>query len=597
MLSTKLFNIRLYLEGLKRLKVIGTAVAILSVTVSALIPLMQWLSMSSHPPIAPESIAHNQLCIPLLLTVFLAPFFFFVLFSFLHKRKQSDFFHAIPYTRTCVYLSFVAAALSFVFVIQIGSALSAGLIWALNPHTTFKMGELISLILICILAAAEISGIMMLALSLTGTGTTTILMCGLFTFLARMILFYLSACIDTRFDIVSMNSVPFLSFSWFMPFGLFPFFINGHDDLSVDPFRSPANIIYTLVVTLLLFTAAWFFFKRRKSEMAGNTAPNRLTQHIFRCLFALPFVLLIPMFLLMGDATLPLYLALIVLTLLVYYLYELITTKRLSGMGKATLWLPALVVACLLFSGAYTCVEEAIFRQTPDSADEVVSVQMDTSSAYLDWDAYQQLLLEDCSSKDRALIEQIIDAMNKTVECDRLDDYALYYADYTESFVSFDRNWIQVDMTLTNGKTISRRVCFRADTFKQIETMYIETADLSMADFWSLPELSMIDTLRGEYFNHEGYLDYVWFTRGDKTQAYTQLYATLLEEYEALTDEQKNRLRVQYASDLWTTHGESEGFDLFISFTKGAHDSELHVSVFEDLLPRTYEILYDHLET
>ncbi len=213
MLSSKLFNIRLYLEGLKRLKVIGMASAILSVTVSALIPIVFWIDM--RPDVDKiTNININTLCIPLYGMIFLAPFFFSALFSFLNKRKESDFFHAIPYTRTCVYLSFTAAALSFVFAIMILSSLTAGIIWAMNPLTTFRVGELISVTLMCMLAAAELSGIMILAITLTGTDTTQALMFLLFTLLTRLVLLYISIGIDTHVDVIYTSDLPFLQFNW-----------------------------------------------------------------------------------------------------------------------------------------------------------------------------------------------------------------------------------------------------------------------------------------------------------------------------------------------------------------------------------------------
>ena len=45
-MNTQFFNFRLFLEGLKRLRVIGLATAILAVTASAVIPLVFWIDNS-----------------------------------------------------------------------------------------------------------------------------------------------------------------------------------------------------------------------------------------------------------------------------------------------------------------------------------------------------------------------------------------------------------------------------------------------------------------------------------------------------------------------------------------------------------------------
>ena len=137
-MNTQFFNFRLFLEGLKRLRVIGLATAILAVTASAVIPLVFWIEELPAMYDGPVEVEPAFLCVPAGAMVAFAPFFFFVLFSFLQKRKESDFFHAIPYTRTCVYNSFVAAALTFVFAIQLTCGTVAGILWGVAPHLTSR---------------------------------------------------------------------------------------------------------------------------------------------------------------------------------------------------------------------------------------------------------------------------------------------------------------------------------------------------------------------------------------------------------------------------------------------------------------------------
>ena len=186
--ESKCFNLRLFLEAVKRLRVIGIAFAILALTVAILVPSLAWISYQksfdrqmnnyleekqyyasietddgkisdySEELVAPElkeqPVEDFLLCIPLYMLPFTAPLFFLLLFSFLHKRKESDFYHAIPYTRTCVYISFASGALAFVFAISAASALLSGLIYTLCPFTTFSLWDLIGLLLLSMLSSA-----------------------------------------------------------------------------------------------------------------------------------------------------------------------------------------------------------------------------------------------------------------------------------------------------------------------------------------------------------------------------------------------------------------------------------------------------------
>ena len=185
-LFTRFFNPRLFLEALKRLRVIGLVTAILSVTISALIPIVTW--MTRAPQYLPKAVPTQSLCIPVCLVVFMAPLFFATLFSFLQKRKESDFFHAIPYTRTCVYISFTAASLAFIFAIQAACGLVAGILWSMVPNVTFDLGGMIAYIFICMLAAAMLSSFMMLALTVSGTSNSCSLLFVLFAGFVRWVM-------------------------------------------------------------------------------------------------------------------------------------------------------------------------------------------------------------------------------------------------------------------------------------------------------------------------------------------------------------------------------------------------------------------------
>ncbi len=550
MLSTKFFNLRLYLEALKRLKVIGLATAILSVTISGLIPVVQWMSADRYWEPQINTVEHQTLCLPLYATIFIAPFFFMSLFSFLNKRKESDFYHAIPYTRTCVYVSFVAAAMSFVFAIQIASALTAGVLWALSPYAVFRISELISLTLMCMLAAALLSSIMMLAITLTGTDMTTALMFFLFTLLTRLIMLYASECLQNEIWILPRNSIPFLDFTWFLPFAMFSFFIGGHNMLN-DPFHSPGLVIYSLVVALLLFTVAWILYVVRKSEMAGNTAPNRLTQHIFRCLFALPIALLIPMVTMIDGAEPSLILVLVVITLLVFYLYELITTKRIKNLGAATAWLPVLLIACLLYCGFINFASGRIYANTPDDPDEVTSVQIDTNSLH-SWDTYQASLIQKSSSSDPELIALVMKNLNQSVECDKDDHFEKYYADYKTDggnyeYYYMDQNWITITLHLDNGKTVTRRIAFRGEDYERVKQMYIRTIEVDETLFWSIPEQKLVDSLEVSQYYQSGMTQYVHVGEMDDQ---VELYRTFAKEYNALSLEEKIWVRTTRPYDL-----------------------------------------------
>ena len=502
-LSTKLFNTRLFFEAIKRLRVIGIAVAIFSLTISILVPSIAWISeqhdyerrLNSYyaeldeyeskvhvttgdpevePPEKPEIVASTVnrylLCLPLYAIPFLAPFFFLVLFSFLHRRKDSDFYHAIPYTRTCVYVSFVSAALAFIFAIQIASALIGGAIFAASPFFTFEFGTLLEILGTTMLAGAFLSSFMMLSLSVTGTGGTTMLLFGLFASITRIVLLLFAACIESIW-IVDASFYPFLSASWYLPIRIFV--AEGRLRDSVPTYAE--LIPYTIVVTALIFLLAGVLYKTRRSEMAERSAPSRLMQSIFRCLFTLPFALIITALILTDDIEFEALLILLTVTLLVFYLYELITTKRPKNMLKATPWLGAVIGASLLFAISFGAFSLTVHRSIPVEKINSVAVDLDTNGSY------ESVLTSNLMTKDERAIAIVQEALEDTI--------AYYENGY--HFGNADIMRRTVSIRKTNGATVNRVVYFVRSDYELLME-YLADSEEFMESYLDLPDVETI---------------------------------------------------------------------------------------------------------
>lgn len=550
-LSAKVFNFGLFLEGLKRLRVIGVATAIISLCFSALIPIVSWMQETGSQ--IWEIYAH-LVCTPLYFTVLIAPFFVLTMFSFLHERKEADFFHAIPYTRTCVYISFLAAALALIFAIQIASASVAGILWGIHPTAVYDFGAYIDIVLTGMLSAAMLAGFMAVAVTLTGTRLTTVLVFGIFCLFTRLVALYMSTTISENIDVLASLPMHYLRFDWFLPFGYLASGLGiygssggiNHFSQVFNPLLDPACIIYSIVITLLTFALGWLFYVKRKSEMAGNTASSRVTQHIFRCLFTMPLALLIPVFALNDkNVDMSTLFVLLVITLVTYYLYELITTKRVKNLVSATPWLLVLLGGILLFTGVYYTVEGVVLN-TPIRTEDVayVSLKGDISS----YDNYQKHLLYKSGTADEDIIEQICDAYAITQQCDKADDYSDHFN--TDQYEYGYTNWIvhtTVNFKMKNGQSITRTVCFSRKETESLYKTYYQSVDIDDT-LWDIPDkIDRFHRISGTYGT---------FYYGRKNECQMTLpahrckalYAVIYEEYMALPIEEKQQIRAEYSS-------------------------------------------------
>ena len=524
-INTNFFNFRLFLEALKRLRVIGLGSAILALTASALVPAVTWIEQGSYTRADIYEMETQFLCIPAGIMVALAPLFFSVLFSFLQKRKESDFFHAIPYTRTCVYVSFVTAALTFVWAIQLACGLTAGILWSMIPRVTADIGGMIAYVGVSMLAAAMLSAFMMLSLSVSGTSGSCFLLFLLFTGFVRVVCAIFLGCMDS-FYLIDTNGMwdnSFLSPLWLQPINVFGYLMGA--TAYSDLLFSSANILYSLCVTLGLFAFAGLLYNRRKSEMAGNPAPGVKTQALFRIMFTSLAVLLIPLLTITDGVDAALMLVVIVGVLLIYFLYELITTKRPKNLLKIFPGLGIVAGVCVAFFLVFAGYYSVVTNENVTAADvKWVSVESNGFSG----GTYQDRLSDALRTDDEVIVNTVVECLAISQKYEREGIPAEGYdRDY------YDR--VRVTIRLKGGRTIHRYICMGETARKTLLDRYSSLPEISEI-MYRLPTDSEIQTGGMNLMTGGSHMEYAHF--GDPV-ALRELMATFRAEFDALTDEQK----------------------------------------------------------
>ena len=540
--NTHIFNFRLFLEALKRLRVIGLGTAILALTISVLVPVTTWIQRNDSLSKDVYAMSTQGLCIPAGLVVFLAPLFFAVLFSFLQKRKESDFFHAIPYTRTCVYVSFVSAALAFIWTIQLACGVVAGILWSMVPRLTADIGGMFAYVAISMLAAAMLSAFMMLALTVSGTRGSCFILFFLFAGFVRVVCAIFLGCLDTIFfiDVNEMWNVSALAPQWLLPLNIVYYWMNFRD--ACITLYSLSNILYSLVVTVGLFALAGLLYNRRKSEMAGNPAPGVKTQALFRILFTTVLALLIPLLLINGNADSALMLVLVVGVLLVYFLYELITTKRPKNLLRILPGLGIVAGICVAFLLSFLGYRTFLVNEkiTPD---EIKWITMESDGFV--GGTYQDRLSDTLRTDDPELLKVIADRYAVSQKYER---EGVPQSDYNETYY----NRPEVMVRLKNGRTLYLSISMDDTSRESMQKRFASLEEVKEI-LYLLPKKSEVESAGlslGSRYD-------IYLGKEDKFYA---LYDTFCAEFETLTDEQKAKVMAP-ALNTPNSYGKETAYD------------------------------------
>lgn len=386
-INKKPFSVGLYIEGLRQLRIVGILGAILLFCSSAITVVDNALSTQRQMELYQDSsiVLANLSALevaPLLLLLFsvFAPVMTLWLFHFMNKRNSSDFLFAIPQTRMALYCSYTSSIVTWLAILAL-----SGLIGVLIPAAIFSTyinipyHALFLLTLSCFLYSLQVMAAILVAMSITGTMFSNIILSGLILFAPRLLIFMLTGIWkNIPFIYASSDHFSLLNDSINPISGCVLYPLCGISD-TYQLFSSAAPMIYSVCLSVIYLLLAAFLFQKRKSETAGKSASSPILQSIYRITVTMIYCVVVAAVILseanaMQNATgrFEIIVAYLV-AVAIYFLFELLTTKSVQKMWKAA---PGLLVVLVLngvmIFGMHSIIQRAYNFQP--TAEEVTGI-------------------------------------------------------------------------------------------------------------------------------------------------------------------------------------------------------------------------------
>lgn len=272
----------------------------------------------------------------------MGPIMVFGGYRWLVRRAQSDFYHAIPLSRTQLYATTSLAIFTWMFIALSSYAIVQASLFAIFG-LPFNYLLFFCVFLNMLIAAIEIVAAFSLASALCGSR-----FCAFFS--SAVILFMPRALLAAFWVLVEVDS------GLTRPFSALPFFLNPSFNIAATPFHSLvyganfANVwamLYSFVYACGLLLLGGIAFRRRKSEDADIPYTSKFLQAFTRIAFGLPqLALIVVAFNIMvrygnddiintNSILLPLTVASLFFSFIFYCLYELISSKKMKAVVKA----------------------------------------------------------------------------------------------------------------------------------------------------------------------------------------------------------------------------------------------------------------------
>lgn len=356
-MKKSIWNKGIFAEGLRRMRGRMITFSVLNAVFTAVMTVIMLVVGTSGN----ANYLGYLLTWPIIAFVFIgAPALAFKAFSFLNKRGGSDVYHALPYTRTCVFISVLSSLFTGIAAVTAVSGVTAVIAYFIVGGDMEFLYATVLIILYCFLSAVFSSSVAVAAICASGSVFTELVMSGVILIFPQVLIYIVRTFINSNiytaryggmFIAYSMSTPDFDN----LPLRLFMAFFGGYypEDL-----YKPFALIYSAVVCVLYLTGAYFLFRYRKSETAGRSAPTNLVQAIFRVILACAFSFIGTLTLLFGkvdddvpSSYLPLVIVMFSIAAIAYFIFELISTKGKRNILKALPGFAAVIALNFAFAG------------------------------------------------------------------------------------------------------------------------------------------------------------------------------------------------------------------------------------------------------
>ena len=401
-----IFSTKLYLQGLRKIRTAGVAMGIVIAVLNAWLPI-QCIVENSASSARVELAAGIFAPFGAVLMVF-APLLVYNMFSYLNERKSSDFFHALPQKRICVYFSFMAAVMTWIVATLFVTSVANAVLWGVPGRYVFDMREVLMILLGFLLLAMVSAGFMMLAMTLTGTVIANVLVFFLFSLFVRAFGLFFLYGFKALTPMANLENSFLRIFDWefFLPIGLFVQMFGGDFEFA----KTAWLFLYWFFVAVLLFAVSAVCYCRRRSESATKSAPSRFMQHIYRTGVTLPFLLLgICLYIEDGAGYAPVLCWIV--GFLVWVIFELMTTKRIKNVART---LPLFLIPVLLAGGYAASVHltSEVFYATTPKREQIKSVTYDSGEE----SGWLAALMTTVKVSDPDVLDRVYEAIEQTKE-------------------------------------------------------------------------------------------------------------------------------------------------------------------------------------
>ncbi len=389
------FDFCVFREAFRQLKTIGILALVIMCLAAILLPV--GVAISTYSMVEPDqdivgsNITRELVSIISVHPLALAPMYTLALlmplvgFSFLNKRRSSDFYHALPVSRAGVFISFFAAIMGWIVLdLLVSTAVSVITLACFPQLFQLVWSSVLPTLCVSLAGSLMVAGCMTFAMCITGTVFTNLLVAALLFFGPRILMEYISSLIQNVVNILpNTTDMPILDITYNIPLGIIYGLLDGSVTAAV--LNNQMGCLYSAIIGVMYFIGALALYRARRSEAAEQPAATPLLQTVYRLTLTF-LVTLIPTYMIFESIQKGYKLdesewfgvfVLYIVAALTFCIYELVTTKKPKRLLKAAPTFLIVLAADFVLIGCMSLGANNILAFRP-TAEQVQSVSFET---------------------------------------------------------------------------------------------------------------------------------------------------------------------------------------------------------------------------
>lgn len=463
-MNKKKFNIsnyfsgKLFFEAFKQLRVVGIAALICLNALAIFLPVISYLERKDDFHLYPGRILFNpdSIMMPLISLIYIVtPIMFLILFSFLTKRSGSDFYHSLPVKRSCMFVTFVAAIVSWLFILTstytLFSVISANISY---EYFVIDYSTVINYSINIFVSCMLILGVFALGTAVTGSLTSNIFFSFGILLLPRIIIATLSNLFIGN-NMVATADSGFAIFNSFinLPFALIASMFT-YNPSPVNPlFQLGAPSLYTIILAIIYVFIGMKLFDSRPSEIATKSFRSNKIFAIFRIAtgFSLSLIMVATIYPALGkedvfkwisQSKISILCSILAIAMSMFAL-ETANTKSIKKGLKTLLFTPVIILVDIAILFGMFSLDKHFNNETINKnnveyvyvGDFYLTYMLNTDDYTCDYSMYCGEYINQIKITDKEVINLLVDIYNSNAGKE-LSDFRGFY----ETEITFDSN-------------------------------------------------------------------------------------------------------------------------------------------------------------